>query len=328
MKVSVLDDLMNTVPRLPALAKMTGHDVKIWNDHTADENVLAQRLHDTEALVLIRERTPIRDGLLRRLPKLRLISCRGDTPHIDLSTCDELGIAVSADQHPDFPSYATAELTWGLIIAALRRIPQQMAALRAGLWQTEMGIGLHGQTLGVFGYGKIGRLLAQYGKVFGMRVVIWGSDRACAQAVDDGFEAARDQATFFETCDVITLQLRLRDSNRGIVTAVDLARMKPTAIIANTGRAALIAPGALADALAKGRPGYAAVDVFETEPMHDPDHPLLKLDNAICTPHLGYVEIHAFNRSFDTMFEQILAFDRGEPINVINPRALDRRHNA
>ncbi len=324
MKVSILDDLMNTVPNLPALAKMSGHALKIWNDHTADEGVLAQRLHDTEALVLIRERTPVRSGLLRRLPKLRLISCRGDTPHIDLATCDELGIVVSADQHPDVPSYATAELTWGLIIATLRRIPQQMASLRAGHWQTEMGIGLHGQTLGVFGYGKIGHLLAEYGRTFGMKVVVWGSERARKQAVENGYYAAQSQAEFFATCDVIALQLRLRDSNRGIVTAADLARMKPTAMIVNTGRAALIAPGALVEALSKGRPGFAAVDVFENEPMRDTQHPLLKLDNVNCTPHLGYVEINAFNRSFDTMFEQILAFDTGAPINVINPQALTR----
>ncbi|RPI43099.1 MAG: D-2-hydroxyacid dehydrogenase family protein [Betaproteobacteria bacterium] len=324
MKVSVLDDLMNTVPKLPALAKMSGHAVEIWNDHTADEDVLAQRLHDTEALVLIRERTPVRTGLLRRLPKLRLISCRGDTPHIDLATCDELGVLVSADQHPDVPSYATAELTWGLIIATLRRIPQQMASLRAGQWQTEMGIGLHGQTLGIFGYGKIGHLLAGYGRTFGMKVVVWGSERARKQAVEDGYDAAQSQAEFFETCDVITLQLRLRDGNRGIVTAAELARMKPTAMIVNTGRAALIAPGALVEALSKGRPGFAAVDVFESEPMRDTEHPLLKLDNVICTPHLGYVEINAFNRSFDTMFEQILAFDAGAPINVINPQVLTR----
>lgn len=324
MKVSVLDDLMNTVPKLPALEKMSGHAVKIWNDHTADEDVLAQRLHDTDALVLIRERTPVRTGLLRRLPKLRVISCRGDTPHIDLATCDELGIVVSADQHPDVPSYATAELTWGLVIATLRRIPQQMASLRAGQWQTEMGIGLHGQTLGVFGYGKIGRLLAGYGRTFGMKVVVWGSERARKQAIEDGHDAAHSQAEFFQTCDVITLQLRLRDSNRGIVTSADLARMKPTAIIVNTGRAALIAPGALVEALSKGRPGFAAVDVFENEPMRDTEHPLLKLDNAICTPHLGYVEINAFNRSFETMFEQILAFDAGAPINVINPQVLAR----
>jgi D-3-phosphoglycerate dehydrogenase len=324
MKVSVLDDLMNTVPKLPALEKMSGHAVKIWNDHTADEDVLAQRLHDTDALVLIRERTPVRTGLLRRLPKLRVISCRGDTPHIDLATCDELGIVVSADQHPDVPSYATAELTWGLVIATLRRIPQQMASLRAGQWQTEMGIGLHGQTLGVFGYGKIGRLLAGYGRTFGMKVVVWGSERARKQADEDGHDAARSQAEFFQTCDVITLQLRLRDSNRGIVTSADLARMKPTAIIVNTGRAALIAPGALVEALSKGRPGFAAVDVFESEPMRDTEHPLLKLDNVICTPHLGYVEINAFNRSFETMFEQILAFDAGAPINVINPQVLAR----
>lgn len=324
MNVSVLDDLLDTVPRLPALAKLAAHTVKIWNDHTSDEDALAERLRDTEALVLIRERTPIRDALLRRLPKLRLISCRGDTPHIDIATCDELGIVVSADQHPDVPSYATAELTWGLIIATLRRIPQQMASLRAGQWQTEIGIGLHGQTLGIFGYGKIGRLLAQYGRAFGMKVIVWGSERARAQAVSDGYEAASDQTSFFKTCDAITLQLRLRDSNRGIVTAADLARMKPTAIIVNTGRAALIAPGALVDALAKGRPGYAAIDVFETEPMRDTEHPLLKLDNVICTPHIGYVEIHAFNRSFEGMFEQVLAFDRGEPINVINRPRVKR----
>jgi D-3-phosphoglycerate dehydrogenase len=328
MKVTVLDDHLDTIRRLPVFSKLAGHRVEVWNDHTTDENVLAQRLRDTEALVTIRERTPIGASLLRRLPRLRLISCRGDCPHIDVGACDELGILICADQHPDIANYATAELAWGLIIAALRRIPQQMAQLKAGHWQTEVGLGLRGRTLGIYGYGKIGRVLAKYGQVFGMKVMVWGRAQSRARAIGDGYAAASSKERFFEECDVITLQMRLREATRGIVTAADLARMKPTALIVNTSRAGLIVPGALVEALRNGRPGFAAIDVYESEPLTDTNDPLLQLDNVVCTPHIGYVEFYSFDNSFGSIFDQINAFADDAPINVVNPAALGRLREA
>jgi D-3-phosphoglycerate dehydrogenase len=324
MRISILDDTLNTIHRLFCYEKLSGHQVTIWNEHAKDESVLADRLRDTEILVTIRERTPISGALLRRLPHLRLISCRGDVPHIDLDTCNKLGIVVCADQHPDVPSYVTAELAWGLIISTLRRIPQQMAQLKAGRWQTEIGIGLRGRTLGIFGYGKIGKVLARYGRAFEMRVVVWGRESSRAQAIADGYEAALSKESFFAECDVISLQMRLRDSTQGIVDTEDLERMKPTALLVNTSRAGLIAPGALVKALRNGRPGFAAVDVYETEPMVDVNDPLLQLDNVICTPHIGFVEFNSFNNSFSSIFDQINAFASGSPINVINKESLEQ----
>ncbi len=328
MKISILDDTLDTIRRLPAFSKLERHSVTIWNDHTLDQDALADRLFDTEALVTIRERTPIGRALLHRLPSLKLISCRSDYLHIDINACNKLGILVCADQHPDLPNYATAELAWGLIIAALRRIPQQMGQLKAGRWQTEVGFGLRGRTLGIFGYGKIGKVLARYGQVFGMKVVVWGRETSRAAALQDGYQIAESKKRFFEECDVITLQMRLRDETRGIVTAEDLARMKPTALIVNTSRAGLITPGALVEALNKGRPGSAAVDVFESEPITDTNNPLLRLDNVVCTPHIGYVEFDSFNNSFGSIFDQINAFENSAPINVINRAALSKSRQA
>jgi D-3-phosphoglycerate dehydrogenase len=324
MRVSILDDHLDTIRRLPAFGKLARHSVTIWNEQIRDEDVLVERLQDAEALVTIRDRTPITGALLRRLPHLRLISCRGDFPHIDVDACNELGVMVCSDQHPDVPNHATAELAWGLIIASLRRIPQQMAELKAGRWQTEVGTGLRGRTLGIFGYGKIGKLLARYGRAFEMRVVVWGRENSRKLALADGYEAAASKEAFFEDCDVVSLQMRLRDTTPGIVTAEDLGYMKQTALLVNTSRAGLIAPGALVDSLRKGRPGFAAVDVYETEPMLDVDDPLLRMDKVICTPHIGFVEFFSFDNSFGSIFDQINAFDDGSPINVVSaplPRA-------
>jgi D-3-phosphoglycerate dehydrogenase len=322
MNITILDDYQDVVRTLRCFSKLEGHNVTIWNDHTKDVEVLAQRLKDTEALVLIRERTPIRAPLIERLPKLKLISQRSVYPHIDIEACTRRGVIVSSDMHPGRPSYATAELTWGLIIAAMRHIPQEVAALKAGRWQSTVGTGLRGRTLGIFGYGRIGSVVAGYGKAFGMKVLVWGRPSSLERARADGFQTAHSREAFFEECDVLSLHLRYTDATRGIVTAADLARMKPTALLVNTSRAGLIEPGALVEALRKGRPGMAAVDVYEEEPVLGGNHPLLKMDNAVCTPHLGYVERDAYESQFSSIFDQILAYAAGRPINVVNPEAL------
>lgn len=324
MKIAILDDYQDVVRTLDCYARLEGHDVKIWNDHTRDVDVLADRLRDTEALVLIRERTPIRAPLIARLPKLKLISHHSVYPHIDVDACTKHGVLLCTSLHPGQPSYATAELTWGLIISAMRRIPQEVAALKAGHWQSSVGYGLRGKTLGVYGYGRIGAVIAGYGKAFGMKVLVWAREASLARASADGYAAASSKDAFFETSDVISLHLRLIDATRGIVTAADLARMKPTALIVNTSRAGLIEAGALERALKLGRPGMAAVDVFEDEPVLHASHPLLHLDNAVCTPHIGYVEHAGYERIFGNIFDQILAFAAGKPVNIINPEALTR----
>jgi D-3-phosphoglycerate dehydrogenase / 2-oxoglutarate reductase len=319
MKIAILDDYHDTVRTLPAFAKLAGHDVTIWNDHVQDTDTLAERLHDIEALVLIRERTRIQGPLLERLPKLRLISQRSVYPHIDIDACNRLGVIVSSGQHPGTPSYATAEFTWAMVLAAARQIPQQTAALKNGHWQTGVGTSLRGKTLGIFGYGRIGSVVAGYGRAFGMHVVAWAREASLERARTEGYAAADSKAAFFEQCDVISLHLRLVPQTRGIVTAADLGRMKLTAILVNTSRAPLIEPGALAAALRAGRPGMAAVDVYEEEPVTDTRHPLLTLDNAICTPHIGYVTRDEYQVQFSDIFDQILAYAVGKSINVVNP---------
>jgi D-3-phosphoglycerate dehydrogenase / 2-oxoglutarate reductase len=324
MNITLLDDYQDVVRTLEAYRKLEGHSVTIWNDHVEDVDELAERLKDTEALVLIRERTPLTAALIERLPKLKLVSQRSVYPHIDVDALTRRGIVLSSDMHPGRPSYATAELTWGLIIAAMRHIPQEMARLKAGGWQSSVGLGLRGRTLGILGYGRIGAVVAGYGRAFSMPVLVWGREGSRERARADGHEIAPDREAFFQRCDVISLHLRLTPGTRGIVTADDLARMKPTALIVNTSRAPLIAPGALVEALKKGRPGMAAVDVYEEEPVLEARHPLLNMDNVVCTPHLGYVERDAYESQFESSFEQVLAFAAGRPINVVNPEALAR----
>ncbi len=322
MKISILDDYQDAVRTLKCFPKLAGHDVTIWNDHTKDTDTLAQRLKDTEALVLIRERTPVRAPLIERLPKLKLISQSSVYPHIDVDACTKRGIVLCSDLHPGAPSYATAELAWGLIIAALRRIPQEMAALKSGRWQSSIGTALRGATLGILGYGRIGAVTARYARAFEMKVLAWGRERSAERARADGHAFAASKEALFEQSDVLTLHVRLIPATRGLVTAADLARMKPTALLVNTSRAGLIEPGALVAALKAGRPGLAAVDVYEEEPLLNAAHPLLDMDNVVCTPHLGYVERGGYERIFSVVFDQILAFAAGQPINVINPDAL------
>ncbi|HJW51500.1 MAG TPA: D-2-hydroxyacid dehydrogenase family protein [Burkholderiaceae bacterium] len=325
MKVSILDDYFDTLRTLPCFARLAGHEVEIFNDHVQDVDVLAERLRDTEALVLIRERTQVRAPLLDRLDRLRLISQRSVYPHIDIAACTRRGVVVSSNLHAATPSYAAAELTWALILAAARRLPQQVEAFRRGVWQTGVGDTLRGKTLGIYGYGRIGAVVAGYGRAFGMNVIVWARSASLEQARRDGYATAPDRATFFATTDVLSLHMRLVDATRGIVTATDLAAMKPTAIFVNTSRAQLVAPDALVTALRAGRPGLAAVDVYESEPVRDPSHPLLQLPNVICTPHVGYVTRDEYELQFADVFDQIVAFAAGAPINVVNPEALARR---
>jgi D-3-phosphoglycerate dehydrogenase len=324
MKVSILDDYHDTLRTLEAFKKLAAHEVTVWNDHVQDTEPLAQRLKDVEALVLIRERTKIRAPLLERLPKLKLISQRSVFPHIDVDACTRLGVVLCSNQGFSMPSYATAELTWGLIVASMRDIPLQMASLKAGKWQAGVGSTLRGKTLGIFGYGKIGAVVARYGKAFDMKVLVWSRDASQAKARTDGHAVAESKAAFFEQSDIVSLHLRLIDATRGIVTAADLARMKPTALIVNTSRAPLIEPGALVAALKAGRPGKAAVDVYEEEPLRDTGHPLLNMPNVVCTPHLGYVTREDHEIAFAEIFDQINAFVAGKPMNVVNPEALMR----
>ena len=322
MNVSILDDYHDTLRTLDCYGKLAGHDVTIWNDHVQDVDALAERLRDADALVLIRERTKIGAPLLERLPRLRLISQRSVYPHIDIDACTRLGIIVSSNMHPGTPSFATAELTWGLVLAAMRQVPQQVASLKSGKWQTGVGHTLRGKTLGVFGYGRIGSVVAGYGKAFGMRVVAWAREDSLARARADGHEVAASKEAFFAQSDVLSLHMRLVETTRGVVTADDLARMKPTALLVNTSRAPLIAPEALVEALRAGRPGMAAVDVFEHEPLLDPRDPLLSLPNALCTPHIGYVTRDEYEVQFADIFDQIAAYAAGTPVNVVNPAVL------
>lgn len=330
MKITILDDYHDTLRTLACFGKLAGHDVTIWNDHVQDIDALAARLRDTEALVLIRERTEIRAPLVARLARLRLISQRSVYPHIDIDACTRHGIIVSSNMHAGAPSYAAAELTWALVLAAMRQVPQQMAALKAGRWQIGVGHSLRGKTLGIYGYGRIGRVVAGYGRAFGMEVVVWAREESLEQARRDGYTVARSKDEFLAACDVVSLHMRLVEGTRGIVTANDLGHMKPTALLVNTSRAGLIAPGALVAALKAGRPGMAAIDVFDVEPLRDTADPLLNMDNVVCTPHIGYVTRDEYELQFGDIFDQIVAYAAGAPVNVVNPKVLESalRHPA
>jgi len=323
MKITILDDYHNTLSMLPCFTKLHGHDVTIWNDHVQDVDALAERLQETEALVLIRERTHIQADLLSRLPNLKLISQRSVYPHIDVDACTANGVLLCSSQHAGTPSYAAAELTWGLVLSAARQIPQQMASLKNGTWQTGVGQSLRGKTLGLYGYGRIARVVVEYGKAFGMHILVWAREASRQRALEDGLEVAPDKHTFFATSDILSLHMRLKDATQGIVTADDLAVMKPSAILINTSRAGLIEKDALLNALKAGRPGMAAIDVFDEEPIMRADDPLVSLDNLFATPHIGYVTYEEYEIQFSDIFDQIVAYANGSPINMINPQVLD-----
>jgi D-3-phosphoglycerate dehydrogenase len=325
MHITILDDYFDTLRTLACFRRLDGHQVTVWNDHLQDEESLAERLRDTEALVLIRERTQIRAPLLARLPALRLISQRSVYPHIDVAACTQHGVVVSSNLHQGTASYAAAELTWALVLAVARQLPQQVAAMKAGVWQTGVGSTLRGKRMGIFGYGRIGSEVARYGQAFGMRVQVWSRPASLERARTDGVETVASQTELFQTSDVLSLHLRLVPATRGIVTAADLAHMKPSAMLINTSRAGLVAPGALLAALREGRPGAAGLDVFDAEPLRDPDDPLLNLPNVVCTPHIGYVTREEYELQFTDIFDQITAYAAGAPINVVNPEVLADR---
>jgi D-3-phosphoglycerate dehydrogenase / 2-oxoglutarate reductase len=319
MRVVIPDDYQDAVRGLACFAKLAGHAVTVYNDTVQDVDALAERFQEAEALVLIRERTAIREELLARLPNLRLISQTGKgTAHIDVAACTRRGVVVTAGTGSP---YAPAELTWALVLAALRHLPQEAARLCAGHWQSTLGTGLRGRTLGIWGYGKIGSLVGGYGRAFAMDVLVWGREGSRTRAQADGHTVAPDKEALLARSDVLSLHLRLNPGTRGIVAASDLARMKPDALLVNTSRAELIESGALEAALRSGRPGFAAVDVYEEEPVLGAAHPLLALDNALCTPHLGYVEKDSYELYFGQAFDQVVAFAAGLPVGVVNPEA-------
>jgi len=327
MKIAILDDYQNVVPGLDCYKILDGHEVKVFNNSARGVGQLAIRLAGFDALVLIRERTAFPAALLNKLPNLKLISQTGKVSgHVDVAAASARGIAIAEGVGSPI---APAELTWALIMAASRKILPYANNFKEGLWQTASvnpqlnGLGrvLHGRTLGIWGYGKIGRMLAGYGKAFGMQVMVWGSEASRAAAVADGCSAAASRAAFFAEADVLSLHLRLGPATRGIVTADDLARMKPDALFVNTSRAELVAEGALEEALRRGFPGGAAVDVFTSEPLA-PDAPLLKIPTVLATPHLGYVEQDSYEIYFRAAFENIVNFAAGTPTNILNPEAL------
>lgn len=322
MKVHILDDYFDTLRGLQCFAKLAGHDVTIWNDHCQEAGTLAKRLKDAEALVLFRERTKIEAALLDQLPNLKLISQRSVYPHIDVEACTRNGIMLCSNMHAGTPSYAAAEMTFALILASMRQIPQQMSSLQKGEWQMGVGRTVRGMTLGIWSYGRIGKAVAHYAKAFGLNVQVWGGDESCAEAIADGFTKAESREAFFATSDIISLHIRLKPTTKGVVTAHDLSLMKPNALLVNTSRSGLIEKGALENALAETSTLRAAVDVFDHEPLLDQSHTLLNNPNVIATPHIGYVTEEEFDLQFSDIFDQINAFSEGAPIHIINPDVL------
>ena len=319
MKVHILDDWFDTLRALPCFEKLTGHDVTVWTDHQPNPAALAERIHDADALVLFRERTKIGADLLSQLPDLKLISQRSVYPHIDVEACTENNVLLCSNMHSDTPSYAAAELTLGLILAHFRQIPQQAASLKAGKWQSSVGRSLRGRTLGLYGYGRIAGAVADYARALGMNVQWWSSDAGRARALADGETVAASREAFFATSDIVSVHVRLKPETRGIITADDLAAMQPRALFVNTSRSGLVSPGVLEAEIAKGNL-YAAVDVFDTEPLTDTENALLNHPNVLATPHIGYVTEDEFDLQFSDIFDQINAYASGEPINMINPQ--------
>lgn len=323
MIIAIPDDYHGLVPQLDCFRKLAGHDVRVLRDAAPAYDRLVENLRDAEVIVPIRERTRYTRAVIEKLPRLRHISQTGrSVRHIDVGACTERGIAVTAGSHAS--PYTVAEHTWTLILAALRRIPEETALMKQGRWRGSFSLGLRGRTLGVFGLGQIGSLVAATGASFGMTILVWGRESSLASARKAGYTVASGKAELFERSDVLSLCVRLSKETHGIVTAQDLARMKTTALLVNTARAELIAPNALVEALEQGRPGLAAVDVYENEPVLRSEHPLLKLDNALCTPHSAWIEQDTYELYFGEAFAQVIAFAAGEPVNLVNPEALER----
>jgi D-3-phosphoglycerate dehydrogenase len=324
MKIVVIDDYQDAFRQLAAFDRLKGHEVVVFRDTEKDPAKLAARLSDVDAVLLTQQRSPFPRAVIEKLPRLKLIAQTGrNTNHIDVAACTEKGIVVAAAGSGT--PHATAELAWGLILASLRHIPHEVEQLKKGVWQTTVGAGLHGKTLGVYAPGRIGSCVAQVGKAFGMNVTCWGRDASKAKAREAGYEVPSTREAFFASADVISLHIPLNKETRGIVTAADLACMKPGALFVNTSRAPLVAAGALVDALKQGRPGFAAIDVYEDEPVVGGNHPLLTMSNVICTPHLGYVEQSTYDAYYGAAIDGILGFAQGKPVNVLNPEALAKK---
>ncbi|WP_305988343.1 D-2-hydroxyacid dehydrogenase family protein [Roseibium sp. MMSF_3544] len=317
MKVHILDDWFDTLRSLPCYAKLKDHDVTVWRDHVEDAGELARRLEEAEAVVLFRERTKITADLLDRLPNLKLISQRSVYPHIDVDACTRNGVLLCSNMHAGTPSYAAAELTLALILASYRQIPEQVASIRSGNWQMGVGRSLRGRTLGLYGYGRIAKAVAGYAEAIGMQIQWWSSDAGRERAKADGVHVAECREAFFGTSDIVSLHVRLKPDTRGIITAEDLAAMQPRALLVNTSRSGLIAPGVLEAEVERGRI-FAAVDVFDTEPLTDVANPLLVHPNVLPTPHIGYVTEDEFDLQFSDIFDQVNAYALGEPIHMIN----------
>ncbi|MBY5935168.1 D-2-hydroxyacid dehydrogenase family protein [Tateyamaria omphalii] len=318
MKVHILDDWFNTLRSLPCFHKLAAHNVTVWTDHEPDPAALAQRVREAEALVLFRERTKITADLLDRLPNLKLISQRSVYPHIDVDACTRTGVLLCSNMHAGTPSYAAAEHTLALILASYRQIPEQVASIRSGNWQSGVGRTLRGRKLGLYGYGRIAQAVAGYAKAMGLQVQWWASDDGRARAQADGETVAPSREAFFATSDIVSLHVRLKPTTRGIITADDLAAMTPRSLFVNTSRAGLVAPGALEAEIARQRI-FAAIDVFDTEPLTDTAHPLLTAPNVLPTPHIGYVTEDEFDLQFSDIFDQVNAYASGTPIHMINP---------
>jgi len=324
MKITVIDDYQDVFRTLPCFVELKNHEVTVYNDTLKDTDRLAERLRDAECVLLTQQRSWIRRELLERLPKLRLISQTGRvTAHIDVKACAARGVTVCAGGKGR--PHSTAELAWALILAALRHIPEEVYGLRAGRWQSTVGVDIFGKTLGIYALGGIGSIVANIGRAFGARILCWGRGASLERARLAGYDVASSRQMFFAESDILSLHLPMVRETRGIVTRDDLARMKPTALLVNTSRAKLIEDGALVDALKARRPGFAAVDVFEDEPVLDRDHPLLQLDNALCTPHLGFVTAETYDIHYRLAVDQIVAFIAGKPIHVVNPESLAHR---
>ena len=334
MNIVILDDYQDAVRKLNCAAKLEPYSAKVYTNTVKGLGQLSVRLKDADIIVLIRERTHLNRQLIEKLPKLKMISQTGRLgPHVDVEACTESGIVVAEGGGSPI---APAELTWALIMAAMRRLPQYIGTLKHGAWQQSglkagsmppnfgSGTVLRGRTIGIWGYGKIGQLIAGYAKAFGMNVMVWGREASRQKALADGLGVAMSREAFFAESDVLSLHLRLTEETRGIVTLEDLSRMKPTSLLVNTSRAELIEPDALLAGLNRGRPGMAAVDVFESEPILQ-GHPLLRLENAVCTPHIGYVEQDSYEMYFNSAFDNVLNFIKGTPVNIVNPAALQVR---
>jgi D-3-phosphoglycerate dehydrogenase / 2-oxoglutarate reductase len=330
MKISVIHDYADAFRKTKAFPKLKGHEVVVHTEAYTDQNRVVEQLAGCDAAVFIQQRVPLTRAAIEKLPQLKLISqTGGNVYHLDVAACTEHGIAISAPTrggggHKE-PYSSTGELAWGLILASLRHIPYEVERMKQGHWQSTSGTRLYGKTLGIYAFGNIGAAVARVGRAFGMNVVCWGREGSTERARSEGFEIAKSREAFFENADIISLHLIGGKDTRGIVTAADLARMKPTALLVNTSRAPIIAEGALVAALEKGRPGFAAIDVYDTEPVVGAAHPLLKMKNVICTPHLGYCEDDGYEGIFGGAVTRLLAWIDGKPIDVINPEALGKK---